>query len=485
MVVPFLQVVMSSFAKPFHCDKCPKSFATSSALSQHHAYHVGFPCAICNQRFEDGLARKNHIKTAHDGFAFRCTNCHKCFTQERRLKRHTEQKICLSVDTDQPFQPLASSTPKSLEPEVVVPSPPAPKKSKLEESKWPVVWENVGTGISEADIRRKFGEFGIVLDIHYVRPFATIYMSKASEMVAAFAELNDKVVWNQSMVLSLPKSEEPSSPFPKPYPSPVPTPREGRFHSEGQESTLRAELISGNKDEVLINRDGYTITRHDLCSLGGWVEEKRWINDNIMDYYFHLIRQRSKDLNVQGRDFQDWPTIHFFCTWFLARFQNQGYSAVKSWTKRVDIFTLDMVLIPTPLTLEGDISLHYTKSKHWCLIAIDLPRKTVTVYDSLKLTKAPGFFKRVFSYLQQEHLEKKRVKLNVSDWKKVEASGIPRQDPSDGNCGIFTARYAECLAANRGFNFSKEMMPSFRIMMILEIKKGHLKDESPILGNLK
>ena len=50
---------------------------------------------------------------------------------------------------------------------------------------------------------------------------------------------------------------------------------------------------------------------------------------------------------------------------------NVGHAAIKRWTKKIDIFSFDLILIPVHLGM------------HWCLATIDLKRKGVFYYDSM------------------------------------------------------------------------------------------------------
>ena len=43
---------------------------------------------------------------------------------------------------------------------------------------------------------------------------------------------------------------------------------------------------------------------------------------------------------------------------------------MKRWTRKVDIFSFDLILVPVHLGM------------HWCLATIDLKRKAVFYYDS-------------------------------------------------------------------------------------------------------
>ena len=49
----------------------------------------------------------------------------------------------------------------------------------------------------------------------------------------------------------------------------------------------------------------------------------------------------------------------------------EGHSALKRWTRKVDIFSFDLILVPVHLGM------------HWCLATVDLKRKGVFYYDSM------------------------------------------------------------------------------------------------------
>ena len=48
-----------------------------------------------------------------------------------------------------------------------------------------------------------------------------------------------------------------------------------------------------------------------------------------------------------------------------------GYSAVRRWTKKVDLFSYSLVLVPVHLGM------------HWCLAAVDMDAKSITYFDSM------------------------------------------------------------------------------------------------------
>ncbi|KAG6921181.1 SUMO1/sentrin specific peptidase 1 [Chelydra serpentina] len=83
----------------------------------------------------------------------------------------------------------------------------------------------------------------------------------------------------------------------------------------------------------------------------------------IINFYMNLLMERSKEKGL--------PTVHAFNTFFFTKLKTAGYQAVKRWTKKVDVFSVDVLLVPIHLGV------------HWCLAVIDFRKKTITYYDSM------------------------------------------------------------------------------------------------------
>ncbi len=59
------------------------------------------------------------------------------------------------------------------------------------------------------------------------------------------------------------------------------------------------------------------------------------------------------------------PKVHAFNTFFYPKIMSGGHSTVKRWTRKVDVFAVDYILIPVHLGM------------HWCL-AVSFSDKSVT-----------------------------------------------------------------------------------------------------------
>ena len=71
------------------------------------------------------------------------------------------------------------------------------------------------------------------------------------------------------------------------------------------------------------------------------------ILQQIINFYMELLKERGT--------LDNYPKVHAFNTFFYPKITSGGHSAVKRWTRRVDVFAVDYILIPVHLGM------------HWCL----------------------------------------------------------------------------------------------------------------------
>ncbi|KAI7853548.1 hypothetical protein BDC45DRAFT_545535 [Circinella umbellata] len=182
-----------------------------------------------------------------------------------------------------------------------------------------------------------------------------------------------------------------------------------------------------------------------------------WLNDEIINFYMELIADRSRSETAIA---EKAPSVHCYSTFFCSTLRENGYAKVRRWTKRVDIFSKDLLFVP----------INY--SYHWTLGMIDMKKKTVTIYDSLH-----GGHRVVLGilmkYLADEHLDKKKEPLDMSDWKINEPKDIPGQQNMH-DCGVFTCTFAERLSRAHAFDFSQDDMDVIRKRMVLSIAKKEI-----------
>ncbi|KAJ3333854.1 SUMO1 sentrin specific peptidase 1, partial [Kappamyces sp. JEL0680] len=105
----------------------------------------------------------------------------------------------------------------------------------------------------------------------------------------------------------------------------------------------------------------FALTPGDLKTLQGGA----WLNDEVINFYAELTMDRAK------KHPERYPSIHIFNTFFYEKLQTNGYSSVRRWTKKIDVFAKDFIIIPVHMGM------------HWCCSVINFRLKRFEYYDSL------------------------------------------------------------------------------------------------------
>ncbi|XP_038566190.1 sentrin-specific protease 2 [Micropterus salmoides] len=194
------------------------------------------------------------------------------------------------------------------------------------------------------------------------------------------------------------------------------------------------------------------ITQRDLATL----QEGGWLNDEVINFYLSLVMERCSSEATALK-------VYTFSTFFFPKLrgggggQAGGHTAVKRWTKAVDLFLYDLILVPLHLGV------------HWAMAVIDLKSKTVKSYDSMA-QRHDDICSLLLMYLKEEHKIKKGRELDSPKWTigSLRASEIPQQK-NGSDCGVFACKYADYIAKGRPLAFKQCHMPLFRKLMIWEI----------------
>lgn len=222
--------------------------------------------------------------------------------------------------------------------------------------------------------------------------------------------------------------------------------------TEEQHSIVKRALYRGSQDEVLISKFNMNITRRDIYTLVG----DTWLNDEVINFYMNLLMERSEQRSSEGL-----PKVYAMNTFFVPRLLQSGHGAVRRWTRKVDIFSYDVIPVPVHV---GQV--------HWCMAIIHLKQKTIKYYDSMG-TPNPRLLNALEDYLREESLDKRKEPFDTSKFHKESVADAPRQ-MNGSDCGVFSCMFAEYITRNRQITFSQENMPYFRRKMILEIVQGKL-----------
>ena len=119
---------------------------------------------------------------------------------------------------------------------------------------------------------------------------------------------------------------------------------------------------AGEANEELSNGFHISLKRSDFWLL----HDAEWLNDKvrvmlfhgilllyvyvlqIMNFYMNLITERNKK-------------VFAFSTFFYPKLVAGGYNGVSEWIKAVDIFSMELLLIPTNTLVLSYYRLHLTK----------------------------------------------------------------------------------------------------------------------------
>ena len=209
---------------------------------------------------------------------------------------------------------------------------------------------------------------------------------------------------------------------------------------------LSLELNTGNPKDILSSHN-ILMSREDYWSLSG----KNWLNDNILNEYFHLVKERNKQENL--------AKVSILDSFAFVRLENNfenGYETIKNQTKE-DLTESDIVLVP----------IH--KNDHWTLISEVIKERKIEYYDSILSTRnysnAPKVFRNFFNrYFEEKHKDA-GFKVDVRKDAPVQRNGH--------DCGIFVCLEAEEIA-RVGYVRKQFDTSHVRRKIIMNIFKGNL-----------
>ncbi|XP_075055387.1 sentrin-specific protease 1 isoform X2 [Mixophyes fleayi] len=215
--------------------------------------------------------------------------------------------------------------------------------------------------------------------------------------------------------------------------------------TQEMEKEIKFALYGGSQDQVLSEEFRLTITRKDIMTLNSL----NWLNDEIINFYMNLLMERSKRKGL--------PKVHAFNTFFFPKLKSAGYQTVKRWTKKVDVFAVDILLVPVHLGV------------HWCLTVVDFRKKSITYYDSMGGLNNEAC-RLLLQYLKQESHDKKGISFDANGWSlsSKKCQEIPQQ-MNGSDCGMFACKYADYITKDKPITFTQHHMPYFRKRMVWEI----------------
>ncbi|XP_059915902.1 sentrin-specific protease 5-like isoform X2 [Gadus macrocephalus] len=189
----------------------------------------------------------------------------------------------------------------------------------------------------------------------------------------------------------------------------------------------------------------HSLMMEDLATLA----HQNWINDQVINMYGELIMESTDN------------KVHFLNSFFHHQLEMKGYEGVRRWTKQVDLFSKQLLLVPVHLEV------------HWSLVAVDPEHRSIRLYDS-EFTALPEVTLGILKYLISEAKEKSQ-ELFQTGW-VVSANQETPQQNNENDCGVFVLEYCKRLALRKPLDFSQKEIPHIRKRIYKELceRKLHL-----------
>lgn len=228
----------------------------------------------------------------------------------------------------------------------------------------------------------------------------------------------------------------------------------------------REELVrqTYRKEGKIAQVVGAAVQNRDIIKLKPGV----WLNDEVINFYMKLILKRSdeaitkranaraakkrialneytqpedkiadqalvKELNkIWNGIWNCWTCTSFFYT----KLETKGYSGVRQWTRKVDLFTKDVILLPINIS-----------STHWVCACINMRKCRFEYYDSMR-SRPRGVFEQLKRYLLSEYEDKRKGSagpLLLDGWDCYVSQQSPLQENAF-DCGVFACQTLEQLS---------------------------------------
>ncbi|GAA5855357.1 hypothetical protein JCM9279_001695 [Rhodotorula babjevae] len=250
----------------------------------------------------------------------------------------------------------------------------------------------------------------------------------------------------------------------------APKPKKRKFPKElppDDAARVKAILANGRYESSM---PGAAASNKDLRRLQGL----SWLNDELVNFVGVLINKRSDDADKaeavggsRGEGETRLRKAFVFNTNFFTWYGDSGFVKVKRWTRRFDTFEKDIIIVP----------INHNNS-HWCCAAVNIKLKRFEYYDSFG-KPAKFVYERLRNWLVEEHRNRKKSEIDLSDWEDYWYEDVPQQQ-NVSDCGVFTCMFMESLSREVDFfDFTQKNMPYLRNKMVLQIDKLDLLDVEP------
>ena len=226
---------------------------------------------------------------------------------------------------------------------------------------------------------------------------------------------------------------------------------------------------SRGDNDVVFTYKLRTVTGGSIRRLQG---RREWLNDEILNYYFTLLKKRNDSMKEYSGDDHN---CTFFSTWFYEKLMGitdmgvseYNYEAVKKYTSRyVDgksLFKFKKVFIPINVG-----------SHHWICGVVDIDKKQVRIYDSFKEDRRECA-EHLKMFMEDEEQRCGGKGTNTPDdivW-TICTSHI-QTHPTQNNgwdCGVYVCLFADYLSLQLPLSFDDDNISLVRQRMIISLSE--------------
>lgn len=148
------------------------------------------------------------------------------------------------------------------------------------------------------------------------------------------------------------------------------------------------------------------------------VNNTGWINDQIIDYYLSLLREKFKE------------NYYFLCN-FYQKFKNgYNFKQVEKYTKNINLADYKNIFIPV-----------HVDNNHWIIVILDLKNNTFKLFDCLYQNK---YLEKIYKDINQyiKDITKRNINLEIID------HDSPVQK-NNFDCGIYLLTITYFLSINK------------------------------------
>ncbi|SJX60395.1 related to Sentrin-specific protease 1 [Sporisorium reilianum f. sp. reilianum] len=233
-------------------------------------------------------------------------------------------------------------------------------------------------------------------------------------------------------------------------------PLPAQMDEKGEEGANSAFIKKG----VVSDTQGAQVSDFDVAKL----RPRQWLNDEVINFYGTLILNRANEADKKrteamaaakdapappettakgtkkgkpqrpyDRSLDAFWRVHFFNSFFWSNLKKRGHDSVKRWTRRIDIFSKDIILFPINVG-----------NAHWVCGAINMRKHRFEYYDSLGAFNQSAF-ELMRDYVVAEARDKLKKDIDLRGWTDHFSDESPQQE-NNFDCGVFASQTLEQLS---------------------------------------